>query len=298
MLSVSLGSSRRNKSEEIELLGETFSIGRVGVDGDLKTFSKLFRDLDGRVDALGIGGADLYLWLGESRYTFRQIANLVSGARKTPVVDGSGLKNTLERKLIHTLNDRHEVDFANSSCLLMSAVDRFGMAQALAEVCSEVVFGDLMFGIGLPIRLRSYPAVEVIGKIALPIITRLPFQWFYPTGEKQEKRTPKYESAFDEADIICGDWHFIRRFAPDRLDDKIVITNTLRRDDVEFLRNAGVARAYTSTPVINGESFGTNVLEGVIVSLLGRGPEELESADYEDVLARLAWKPNLVPLGP
>jgi hypothetical protein len=176
----------------------------------------------------------------------------------------------------------------------MSAVDRFGMALALSEVARNVVYGDLMFGIGLPIPLRSYKAVETIGKITLPIITQLPFKWFYPTGEKQEQRTPKFESAFFEADVICGDWNFIRRYAPERLDGKIVITNTLRKADIEMLRNAGVARAYTSTPSINEESFGTNVMEGVLVALLGKRPEELSTADYEEVLQRLSWKPNLV----
>lgn len=298
VLSISLGSSKRNKSEEILLFGETFSVGRVGVDGDLKTFEKLFRDLDGRVDALGIGGADLYLWIRDRRYTFRQIKQLVSGAKVTPVVDGSGLKNTLESKLIHTLHDSGEVDFSNRNCLLMSAVDRFGMALALSEVARNVVYGDLMFGIGLPIPLRSYKAVERIGRIALPIITQLPFQWFYPTGEKQDLRTPKFESAFFEADVVCGDWHFIRRYAPERMDGKIVITNTLRKADIDMLRNAGVARAYTSTPSIGGESFGTNVMEGVLVAMLGKRPEELLPADYDAALERLQWKPNPVALGP
>lgn len=293
---MSLGSSKRNKSEEIDLLGETFSIGRVGVDGDLKTFAKLFRDLDGKVDAIGVGGADLYLWIRDRRYTFRQIRDLVSGATHTPVVDGSGLKNTLESKLIHTLQSSGEIDFSDKSCLLMSAVDRFGMALALSQVSKSVVYGDLMFGIGLPIPLRSYRAVERLGKLILPIITQLPFKWFYPTGEKQEERTPKFESTFAKADIICGDWHFIRRYSPDNLTDKIVITNTLRKADIELLKKAGVQRAYTSTPNIGGESFGTNVMEGVLVALLGKRPEALTTADYEGALAKLDWKPNAIPL--
>jgi hypothetical protein len=296
VLSVSLGSSKRNKSDEVEILGEKFSIGRVGVDGDLKAFSKLFRDLDGKVDALGIGGADLYLWIRDRKYTFRQIKELVSGAKTTPVVDGSGLKNTLESKLIHTLHQTGEVDFSNLNCLLMSAVDRFGMALALSEVARNVVYGDLMFGIGLPIPLRSYRAVEVLGKLTLPIITQLPFKWFYPTGEKQEQRTPKYETHFFEADVICGDWHFIRRYSPDRLDGKIVITNTLIKAYIEMLKNAGVRQAYTSTPNIGGESFGTNVMEGVLVALLGKRPGELSPSDYDEVLQRLSWKPNAIPL--
>ena len=91
VVSVSLGSSKRNKSQEVEILGEKFSVERIGTDGDLKKFGDMFAELDGKVDALGVGGADIYVVVGEKRYAFRHILQLVARARKTPVVDGSGL---------------------------------------------------------------------------------------------------------------------------------------------------------------------------------------------------------------
>ncbi|MBA3725900.1 MAG: quinate 5-dehydrogenase [Armatimonadetes bacterium] len=296
IVSVSLGSSQRDKSSTATLLGEQFCLERIGVDGDLDKFAAKFKKLDGEVDAFGIGGADLYLWVGDRRYTFRQIKFLVSGAVKSPVVDGSGLKNTLEPRLIERLDDQGVVDFKNSRCLLTGAVDRFGMAQALAKVCPRVVYGDLMFSLGLPIRLTSYRAVESVGRIVLPIVTRLPFKWFYPTGEKQDKRTPKFAWAFDEADVICGDWHFIKRYCPDRMGGKTIITNTLRKSDLEFLRGAGIKQAIASTPTVDGESFGTNVMEAALVAILGKRPEELTKTDYESALDRLGWEPSTFEL--
>ncbi|HET6643935.1 MAG TPA: hypothetical protein VFG65_00385 [Fimbriimonadales bacterium] len=293
IVSVSLGSSKRDKSSTVALLGEEFTLARIGVDGDLNRFAQMFRELDGKVDAFGIGGADLYLWVGRRRYTFRQIRNLVSGARKTPVVDGSGLKNTLEPRLIHELARSGAVDFKNSKTLLTGAVDRFGMAQALAEVCPNVVYGDLMFSLGMPIRLKSYGAMETLARIILPVVTQLPFKWFYPTGEKQDKRTPKFGWAFDEADVICGDWHFIRRYCPDKLTGKTIVTNTLRKDDLDFLAGAEAAMAITGTPNVEGESFGTNVMEAMLVAALGKRPEELTKKDYEEALDSFAWQPNV-----
>ncbi|MER3466248.1 MAG: quinate 5-dehydrogenase, partial [Armatimonadota bacterium] len=251
---------------------------------------------DGEADALGVGGADLYLWIDDRRYTFRQIKRLVSGAKRTPVVDGSGIKNTLERRLIHHLNHSEVVPFGCLRVLLTMAVDRFGMAKALTDVCPNVVFGDAMFGIGLPLRIRSYGALRMIGKALLPIITRLPFQWFYPTGEKQDERKPKFGWAFREADVICGDWHYIRRHCPDDLGGKIIITNTVRTSDIEFLTRAGATRVITSTPKMDGESFGTNVMEGVLVALLGKRPEELTADDYNSILDRIGWQPNVYEL--
>lgn len=296
VVSVSLGTSKRNKKHEVEILGVPFVIERIGTDGDMDKFAQMFCDLDGKVDALGVGGADIWVVVDKKRYAFRQILKLVSGAKTTPIVDGSGLKHTLERETIRTLQRDGIVDFRAETTLLVSAVDRFGMAQALVEAGGKVIFGDLLFGVGLPIPIRSYRMVQIIGSLTLPIVTRLPFKWFYPTGEKQETRTPKHGKIFDEASIIAGDWHFIRRYAPDKMPGKTIITQTLRSADLAWLKETGARRAITTTPVMAGETFATNVMEGVIVALLGRKPAELTEQDYLDTLARLDWKPNVIEL--
>jgi hypothetical protein len=296
VVSVSLGTSKRNKRDELEILGEPFVLERIGTDGDMQKFAQMFRDLDGKVDALGVGGADIWVVIESRKYAFRQIAKLIAGAVKTPVVDGSGLKHTLERETIRTLARDKTVEFQGKKVLLVSAVDRFGMAQALVEAGADVVFGDLMFGVGLNIPLHTTEQLKSFGRTLLPIVTRLPFKWFYPTGEKQEKRTPKFAKAFQEADIVCGDWHYIRRYAPDDLTGKTIITQTLRRADLELLKSWHVARAITTTPVIGGETFATNVMEGVVVALCGKRSEELSEQDYLDTLVRLNWRPNVIDL--
>ena len=296
VVSVSLGSSKGNKSFETEILGEQFSIERIGTDGDLKKFADLFTELDGKVDALGIGGADLYLVAGRRKYVFRQIKKLISGATKTPVVDGSGLKHTLERETIHRLQKSGTVDFSKERVLLVSAVDRYGMAEALDAVCPNVVYGDLMFGLGVPIRIRRYKGVETLGRLTLPIVTKLPFKWFYPTGEKQDTRTPKFKSVFDWATVICGDTHFIKRYAPDDLKGKTIITQTVRKATIDWFRQAGLWRLITTTPEMGGETFATNVMEGVLVAVLGKRPDEICEAEFLDTLKRLNWKPNVMEL--
>lgn len=258
----------------------------------------MFEELDGKVDALGVGGADIWLVVGERKYAFRQILKLVSGVKKTPVVDGSGLKHTLERETILRLDREGVIKFADQRVLLMSAVDRYGMAQSLSELCSHVLYGDLMFGLGLPIPVRTYSAVETIGRLTLPLITKLPFKWLYPTGDKQNVRTPKCQKHFDWATVIAGDSLFINRYAPDRLDGKTVITQSVRKENIAWMQSAGVSKLITTTPVIGGETFATNVMEGVLISLMNKKPEETTPQDYLDLLQRLDWAPAVMELNP
>ena len=296
VVSVSLGTSKRDKKHHATILGEEFEIERRGTDGDKEKFRQTFQELDGVVDALGVGGADIYVVVGSRRYAFKEILDLTSVATKTPVVDGSGLKHTLERASIKWLQDNGVVDFKNEKVLLVSAVDRYGMAQSLDELCPNVVYGDICFGLGLPFPVRKYSTVGVIGRTILPIITRLPIQWFYPTGKKQEERKPSNPKLFKEATFICGDWHYIRRYAPDDLTGKTILTQTVRSADLDWLKSTGAKQVITTTPMMAGETFATNVMEGVIVALLGRRPEELNEQDYLGVLNQLDWKPNVVTL--
>jgi hypothetical protein len=294
--SISLGSTARDKAAVARFLGEEFTIERIGTNGDMDLFRKRLVELDGKVDAFGLGGTDMYIWAGGRRYTFREIEHLASAATKTPVVDGSGLKNTLERENVLRLQREGTVDFAHSKVLLVSGVDRFGMAEALNETGALVVYGDFMVGLDIPIALRSLRALQSAARVMLPLVVRMPFKWLYPTGEKQNTITPKWGKFYAEADIIVGDFPYIRRYMPDTLLGKTILTNTTRPDDVAELTKRGVKTLITTTPEIDGGSFGTNVMEGVLVALSDKKPDELMPADYMDLLTRLDWTPRVQTL--
>lgn len=298
VISVSLGSSKRDKVVETEILGVPFRIERRGTDGDKTRFRRLLAELDGKVDAIGLGGCDLHLWAQGRRYTFRDVQRLISHVKQTPIVDGSGLKNTLERWAVERIEQKKILDWSQQNVLLVSALDRFGMAEGLAERARAVIFGDALFALGIPLPIRNIRTLARLASLVLPMVVRLPFDWVYPTGEKQEGNTPRWERYFRWADVVAGDWHYIRRYAPTTMRGKVVLTNTVRQADIEFLRDRGVHLLLTTTPVFGGETFATNVLEAVIVAISGAPPEELQDSDYHLWLSRLGWDVGVISLRP
>ena len=76
----------------------------------------------------------------------------------------------------------------------------------------------------------------------------------------------------------------MRQFMPDRLDGKIVLTNTVTATNIEELRSRGVAKLITTTPDFEGRSFGTNVIEAALLALLGKTWADVKPEDYERVL--------------
>src|SRR4030042_1427200 len=94
-VSISIGSSKRDKAVTIKLLGEEVSIERIGTDGDMEAASLKYRELDGKVDAFGVGGADLGLRVDDKWYRLYSVEKMVRFIKETPVVDGTGLKDRL-----------------------------------------------------------------------------------------------------------------------------------------------------------------------------------------------------------
>ncbi len=293
VLSVSLGSSTRDSTAEVELLGEQFLLERRGTDGSLERFERLMTANDGVVDCLTVGGTNLGLYCAGRYYRFREIARATRGVTRTPLVDGAGLKNTLERRTLHWLQERGLVDFATARVLLTCGIDRFGMAETLDELAEHVVYGDLMFNLGVPIALHSLRALQRLGRALLPLIVQLPFRWLYPTGAKQDEIVPKFQRWYQWADVIAGDFLFIRRHMPDDLEGKVIVTNSTTDRDVEELRERGVRLLITSTPVFGGRSFATNVMEGVFVCLLDKPPAQITPDEYVEVAERLGWEPTV-----
>ncbi len=294
VVSVSLGSSTRDHQVEMEILGQRIRIERIGTDGDLQRAIALMRELDGKVDALGVGGTDLYLRAGTRKYLIRDAARMVQGVRQTPIVDGGGLKASWERWLITDyLPNTHGLSFRGKKVLLVSSVDRYGMAEAFVEAGADVLFGDFIFALGLPVPLRSLTSVNILAALLLPILTKIPFKYLYPTGKKQDEIIPKHEKYFAWADVIAGDFHLIRRFLPNTLHGKVVVTNTITPTDVDELRRRGVWMLITDGPEMNGRSFGTNVLQGVVVALTGAKPEEIPADAYMETLLRAGVRPRV-----
>lgn len=300
VVSVSLGSSKRDHSVNTVLLGTEFEISRRGTDGDFEVALSLLEDLDGKVDAIGLGGIDVYLYAGKSRYAVRDGIKLMEAVKSTPVVDGSGLKNTLERETVYYLRNNTELLPKGCKVLMVSATDRFGMAEALNELDCDITFGDLIFAAGIPYPVKTLEELEEIAHKILPEMVKMPFHMLYPTGKKQESqdesKVAKYGHFFHETDVIAGDYHLIRRYIPGNLEGQLVITNTTTREDVEFLKEKGVGWLVTTTPEYEGRSFGTNVMEAVMVALLGKKWEDITPEDYLELMSRLEMKPRVLRL--
>jgi hypothetical protein len=291
-VSVSLGSSKRDKKVEIDLLGQRVSLERRGVDGDVAKATALFAELDGQVDVLSVGGIDLWVNLGQRRYRISAAHKLVQGVKQTPIVDGGGLKNTLEKQVAPALVAALGPNLASGRVLLTAAIDRFGMTMSFVNQGYDIVYGDLMFALGIPIPLRSFNVFKIVAGLLAGPATKLPISVLYPMGDKQDQIIPKFTKWYQWATVIAGDCHYIKRHMPDDLAGKVIVTNTTTPEDMTLFRQRGVSHVLTTTPVLDGRSFGTNMMEAALTAVAGK-KRPLTHDELTEMLAQLDLTPTL-----
>ena len=140
--------------------------------------------------------------------------------------------------------------FSHKRVFVVSGIDRYAMAQVLSTYTHQILFGDPIFHLNLPFALSSFKQLERYATLVLPALCRAPYGKLCPVGLEQDLRTPRGTRYFDQADIIAGDFAYIRRFAPDNLRGKVVITNTLSAQRRGGSAGAGGRIARSPSPLL------------------------------------------------
>ena len=78
-------------------------------------------------------------------------------------------------------------------------------------------------------------------------------------------------------------------------DGKVIATNTTTEADVEPFRKAGVKYLVTSTTVLEGRSFSTNMMEASLIVISGKDRESTKQ-ELNALLAELQLEPQLQEL--
>ncbi|HEY45568.1 MAG: hypothetical protein AMJ88_12275 [Anaerolineae bacterium SM23_ 63] len=297
ILSISVGSSSRNHVTEQEFLGQVCHLERRGTDGDFDRAVELYTELDGTVDAFGVGGAEFFLEVGKRRYYFRDCKRISRAVQKSKIGDGNGVKGLLAKRALLALEEhlqREGKTLRGLPALKTNAVDRYQMAEALVNAGCDVTFGDFMFTLGLPIAVHSLSTVRLLAAVILPWLTKLPYTWFYPLGAQQDKEPePRYTKYYERALVLAGDFVQIRAHMPDDLSGKIIVTNTTTARNVEELQRRGLHMLVTTTPRLEGRSFGTNVMEATMLALMDKPQSQVTEVDFLDMIERIPIKPTL-----
>ena len=289
-----MGSSKRDKTITTSFLEQDFIIERKGTDGDLEKLHQWVKKEDGKANVITLGGLHKNLVLLNRSYPFRAAKKMERAAKITPVIDGELFREVAEPYFIRKLVEKKEID-PKQTVLFPLVTNRLAVADEFFKSgFSNIVYGDLIYDLGIPrLAIRSLRTINLLSNIVAPIVTNVPYTWIYPTGSKQEQIIIRSPELFQEAEIITGDFHNIRRFLIDDLTGKTIITNTVTSDDRKLLKERKLTKLITFTPSFDGRSFGANLINGVIISLLNKEPDKISKREYLEMVDKLGLEPEV-----
>ena len=298
IISISVGSSARDHTTRHTFLGQECEISRQGTNGDFKKAIELYKELDGKVDAFGIGGVEFFLQVEDKKYYFRDVKRIRNAIKISKAGDGNGVKGLLERRafeyLEKYLNEKEGRSLKGLPALKTTVVERYSMGKAMVDSGLDVTFGDFMFALGLPIAIKKLSTARLVAATLLPVVTQVPFSWLYPLGSEQDKPPqPKWTKYYQQSQVIAGDFLQIRQYMPNDLTGKIIVTNTTTPKNVEELRQRNLHILVTVTPRLEGRSFGTNVMEATLLALMDKPQSEVTQTDFLDLINHIPLEPNI-----
>ncbi len=263
---------------------KTIFLERRGCNGRIDLAAKLLKELDGQVDALGLGGANKFYHLGNRSYPFPVGQYLTRLVKKTPIVDGSGWKACIEPYAVKKINFLS----SGSKALVVSVLDRFWLAESLQSAGLTVMAGDACLGLKLRL-LIPLPIFTKLAYLTMPVLSRLPLTYLYPLGSGGKI---KYQpSLHPKIKIIAGDWRFIRHHLIHSVADRVIITSGVGPADQKLLIRSGAKGLILTTPMLAaGVSPAANAMEAVLVALGVRQPH------YLGLARKFGWLPRIQPL--
>ena len=95
--------------------------------------------------------------------------------------------------------------------------------------------------------------------------------------------------------MIAGDWFYIKSHMPPDMEGKVIVTNTTTSTDIEFMKVRGIRYLVTTTPVLEGRSFGTNAIEAALIAAAGK-QRPLDDEEIARVIAEVGLKPSIQEL--
>lgn len=289
---------------DVQLLDRTVRIRRVAVP-ELTQVEALIREHDGQVDAIALEGMARWLKLGRRREEHRDLAPLFALAKQTPVVDGDGVRDALERWAVRLVSEKHPGTFSYKRVLMVPGLNHRGLAQALGSYAEEVRYADNVVYFALPGTIRSLAALERYAGPALRQLRHAPPRRLWPVpGQPGHKRT---EAPFRWADVLAGDMGAIRRYAPTDLKHKIIVVECASEQDLIALRERSAELLVTTMlPLVPAGAetpspgqparFSAAIVEAILVALRPDPAARLNEDTYLNLLADIVWEPAVVHL--
>ena len=164
VVTVTLGSSKQDFEFKTELLGQSFSVRRMGADNDTGKAWELMRRQQASADAIGLGEIGDHYQVGLRTVVNKETQRLLNVVTRIPATTGATLRRLLQVRAVRHVQKELGNYFNNNLILFLSGMRNYDMAVALSDYSKNLSFADALFQTGAPAMLTSLEQLELYAK--------------------------------------------------------------------------------------------------------------------------------------
>lgn len=270
------------------------------IDADVELLKdKLYKLLD-EYEAVAIDGISSTFRIGQNSYRHEALWQALELDRAGDrFSDGSGLRATLERHLASQAAERFSHELRNAQVLIFSGLMRYGVADVLSAYSKRLAFGDLLYGFRLGIPIEGMRSFVQAAPNLVRVVGSTPASWYWPSARRSQRLMPRFQYFFRRARVIVGGMAYFERYAPDRLDDKIIFTNFNEAADAQFFEQRGARAVVSLTPEFDSSLVPISVLEAQLrLEGVNRSSEKLLEDYFINRVHELGLQPKIHDFAP
>jgi predicted amino acid dehydrogenase len=293
VVTVTLGSSKKDFEFKTKFLGQDFTVQRLGADQDTGKAWDLMRRHQATADAIGLGEVVDHCHVGLRTVINKETQRLLNVVTRVPVTTGATLRRLLQVRAVRYVQKELGHYFNNNLVLFLSGMRNYDMAVAMSDYTPNLSFADALYQTGTPAMLSSLEQLEVYAKGS---------EWMLSgkRGAMLESALTQFKnkrmaSVVEKSHVIVGTFAEIKAVAnASNLEGKTLITAAIDDERMAFFTACKVNLVIDVSPKLFEKVVGINTLEAMILAVLERPMEEISDDDFNEILTELDIKPRLL----
>ncbi|MCX7150182.1 MAG: hypothetical protein NTY05_12365 [Rhodocyclales bacterium] len=293
VVTVTLGSSKKDFEFKTRFLGQEFSVRRLGADQDSSKAWELMRRQQANADAIALSDMVDHYHVGLRTVVNKKSQRLMQVVTRVPVTTGASLRRLLQVRAIRYVQKELGNYFNNNLVLFLSGMRNYDMAVALSDYTKNLSFADPVFQAGSPLLLSSLDQLELYakGKELIPDI--VPGKFLKSVLSTLKNKI--VASAVAKSHVIVGTFREIQAVSSGgNLAGKTLITSAIDDEALAFFTRHKVNLVVDVSPKLFDRVVGISTITAMILAATGKPEAELSDHDFEEIINELDIKPRLL----
>lgn len=283
---------RQDTRETLDFLDHTIHLQRLGCDGDEQKAKDLIQQYDGKVDVIAIEGIPGQLQLAETQTS--SLYKLKNISQHTPVVDGTDIRDALERWSLHLMGQLQPGLFNQKHVLFLPGLNYSSALHSIKHLTKSIRIADpCLYFKAMPVFLATNKLItRMLAPVFLhalkncnPALLRQPQAL---SGSRSMQKLLRW------ADIVIGDITTILDIAPKWLKNKTIVVEYADESHLELLKKKDITQIFTiMPPLVKGRDVGHLSIAALNAILYATAPAGNKSQNrLVNQLTKYEWQPG------